>query len=244
MLKTIARWERARILRQSPGTIGLLLVMALPLMHLLPWRRTDFFENVFQASVMLSSLFALVVTCVVGRDAGVARRSFFWLYQKGVQPLDYALGAFLVTLAFILTLVVTGSLMLALGLVVNGELVGRTVAVVLVVSLLVVLVVHVLLFLAASLGVRRTTEAALLLVFVALTADPMLMRAPAWLRRLAHWLLPPVSDAFHAATALFNRDWHNALGHCTHVLLFLAIGLTVASALQARMRPTPGRLRA
>jgi hypothetical protein len=34
------------------------------------------------------------------------------------------------------------------------------------------------------------------------------------------------------------------LGHGMHVLLFLTIGLALASALQARALPTPARLRA
>src|SRR5688500_2347312 len=97
MLKTIAQWERARLFRHSPGARGLVLLSCLPLLHLLPWRGTEFFESTFQASVMLSSLFALIATCVIGRDAGAPRRSLFWLFQKGVPPLDYALGAFLVT---------------------------------------------------------------------------------------------------------------------------------------------------
>jgi hypothetical protein len=244
MPKTIAKWESARILRHSPGTRGLAFVLCLPLLHLLPWGGTDFFESSFQAAVMLSSLFALVVACTVGRDAGSPRRSAFWLYQKGVQPIDYALGAFLVTLGLVMLLILAGSLVLTLGLVLRGEAVWRTVAAVLVVSVLLSMVVHVIVFAIASLGVSRTTETALALVFLAVFVDPVLLRAPAWLRRAAHWLLPPVSDAFHATSALFTSDWHTALGHLTHVLLFLAIGLAVAAGLQARLVPAPARLRA
>ena len=240
MLNAIARWEAARLVRSSPGTRSLCLLLCLTLLHLLPWRSTEFFENPFQAAVMLSSLFALVVTCAIGRDAGAVRRGSFWLYQKGVPQLDYALNAFLFTFAVILAFIAAGIAMLSLGLMLNDEAIARTVAVVAVVSVLTALVVHALVFLLASLGVARTTEAALLFVFLALTADPVLLRASTALRRAAHWLLPPVSDAFQATSALFSRDWHAALGHSTHVLAFLLSALAAACMLQARLRPSRG----
>lgn len=243
-MKVITRWEAARIAGHSPGTKALLFALALPLLHLLPWRASQFFESPFQAAVMLSALYAVIVVCLLGRDAGAPRRSAFWLYQKGVAPLDYAVGAFLVALAGIVAMLAINLALLAAGLSIHGEAVVRTVAVVTLVSLLFALILHVLLFLIASLDPRRTSEAALFLVFLALTTDPLLLRAPASLRRVAHLLLPPVADAFQGTSALFNREWHRALGYLVHILAFVAVCFVLASMRQSRLRPAPDRLRA
>jgi hypothetical protein len=241
VLKTIARLELARLLRHSPGVKSLLAVLCLPLLHVLPWQASEFFESAFQASVMVGALSALAIACVVGRDAGAPRRTSFWLFQKGVQPVDYALGAFVVTAGIMLVLMAAGCVVLAVGLWLRGEPVARTVGVVVVVSLVLALVIHVLLFVLAALRSGRTIETALLLVFLALVVDPVLMRAPASLRRAAHWLLPPISDAFHMTGALYSREWHTLLGHLTHVLLFLALAFAAALTLLARLRPAPAR---
>jgi hypothetical protein len=241
MIKAVARWEFQRLVQQSPGLRSLVFLALFPGLQLLPWKDLAFFDDAFHAAVMLTSLYAIVVASLIGGDAGQMRRSAFWLYQKGVAPAEYSFAAYFITLFFGAVLIILSSSVVAISAMIHDfPMIAAGVSVT--IGLLLLVIVHTLLFLIASLSSIRRTEFMMLLVFLALLSDVLWIRASDTFRVVAHRALPPVTDAYRAATALFNGSWHVALGHTLHILVFLALVMTLSHAIQNRRRPTPSRL--
>jgi hypothetical protein len=242
MMRVVAAWECHRLTRHSPGVPSLVALALFPLVHLLPWARIAFFDNPVQAAVNISSLYAIVVASMIGGDAGQLRRSMFWLFQKGLPPHEYSLRAFLVSLAFGAAFIVISGVLAGIASLIYQF--GLKAAFVSVTSaLLLFSIFSTLLLLLGALGAHRRTELMMLLIFLPILSDVFLVRTPPLARKIAHLALPPITDAYRATTALFNASWHNAFGHLLHILLFLAVCLLLAFAVQRKRAPEPAKLR-
>jgi hypothetical protein len=242
MMRVIAAWEYRRLARQSPGLPGLIALALFPLAHLLPWQRIAFFDNPVQAAVNISSLYAILIASVICGDSGQLRRSMYWLFQKGLRPHEYSLRANLVSVGFGAAFIAVSGVFVAGGSLLH-EFGLKAALVSVTVSFLLFSILSALLFVLGSLGVQRRTELMMLLILLPILSDVLLVRTPRIARRIAHVLLPPITDAYRGTTALFNGSWHNALGYMLHILIFLTVCLLLAFAAQRRRLPVPAKLK-
>lgn len=241
MIRTIAQWEFRRLTLSSPGLRTTILLALFPLAHLVPWKNISFFPDALQAAVTLSSLYALMIACMIGGDAGLMRRSAFWLFQKGIAPGDYAAGSLIVSALFGIAMILSSGLFVLFAALLYGftpvaAFISSSVA------LLVFVILQAIFFLLGSLHMSRRTEIVLLFIFLSLFSNLLLLRTPEYLRKAVHLILPPASDAYGATTAMVNGSWHSAFGFLIHILFFVSVCLAVAFAVQRRLRPVPARL--
>jgi hypothetical protein len=242
MLTTTACWESKRIRRQAPGLPGLLALLFFPLLFITPFERLGWFQTSFEPVLLLGWAYAFVIAANLGADTGELSDGAFWLFQKGVSIADHALARWLVACAWGLGFIALGALTGTLALVLYSDLELPRVVVYLASTALVFLIAQALYFLTVALKLQRKSETLLLLMVLALAQGILFRGLPAAVRRLLHFVLPPIQDAAATPSALVNAEWIVAIGHVLHIVLFAFACMAVAFALHRRWRPTMGRM--
>jgi hypothetical protein len=236
VMNTVIRWHTARWRRVSPGAPGIAIMIAFPVVFLLPVEGTGLFGSALEGTTVLFWLGTFILAATLGRDSGRPTASFLWVHQKGGSVTDLALAHWLLDLAFALAIAawwIVGWLVANALRMAAPPSHAITLAIT---AVFVLLIAHALLFPIAAAGWSRGVDALMLLGFLSLL-EPFLARTlPALLRRLLHVLVPPFLDALRAGR-LRDLPASTAAGELSHLIAFPALAIAVGIWLLHRWRP-------
>lgn len=237
MTPTVLKWQVEKLAHTPAGARSLAVLATWPACMLIPWTSVGFFAEMLQATLVISTIYVLIVALTLGADAGRHRNTTFWLFQKNIDLAEYASAEWLAGAALGCACVIYATSWHVLAMAFRAGVRPTPLFVVLGVSLILLMVIQATLFLLNSAGFARSAEAVIGLVLLAASIDGILLRAPMAVRRAVHFSLPPIPDAFRCVEGLANGLWPVALGHLAHVTIYVTGCLLAAQSLQRIRAP-------
>lgn len=235
-------WQVARWARVVPGRLGVLALLAIPILFFLPLHGNLFFESWRQGSVAVLSLGALAFALALGRDSATPQPSEFWVYQKGLSLADWGLTRWMLDAALASAVFAVWLAVWCVAASVAGEAVtARVIMALLIWMLSLQLIVAALLFALGAAGTSRGAEVCVLLVMLALLQPVLALALPPWAGTLTEVLLPPLVAAVDLRSGILSgATARSLLPSLLQVGAYLTVMLTAGTMLLARRRPEEG----
>lgn len=232
MLKTLALWEWRRLAYSSKGALWALLLF--PGLLFLPWPSLGLFESGAQASLIIITIYSIMIAAIIAGDAGHRTGLWFWLCQQGFRSAEIALGTAVASAALGMAFMVLGLSWYAILVALDPAFGFRNLLVAAVVLPSFTFVGQALLFFLNSTNVQRKAELLMAFALLSLVSPGLFLHAPRLLGRAMHLLLPPFADSFAMAQACMASDWAGALGYLLHISVFVSVAVWSGYLLHAR----------
>jgi hypothetical protein len=231
-------WRRALWVRKSPGVMGGIAFLFLPLFFFLPWETLSFFGERLRGIGVLTWVFSIALALQLRGGQDLRDETAIWTIQKGISQGDVALEDWLLDMALLTGYSLWMGLFSLLALWASGEPFYLSASAgFLCLGLTTCLVTHTLTFFLSALGAKRTSDPTALLAVLSILVPVLSLGMPGWLRIALDWLLPPFQACLELSGAVRASAFSGIGAALLHILAFSGILLWMGVWRVSRWRP-------